>query len=54
MPLQIQTAGGRLALLSTTLMFGTPVDITLSELALELLFPANAETAEALRLGGRS
>jgi len=30
-------------------VFGTPVDITLAELALESFFPADAATAEALR-----
>jgi len=30
-------------------VFGTPVDVTLAELALESFFPADAETAEALR-----
>jgi hypothetical protein len=30
-------------------VFGTPVEITLSELALESFFPADAETAEAVR-----
>jgi hypothetical protein len=30
-------------------VFGTPRDITLSELALEAFFPANAETAEIVR-----
>ena len=29
--------------------FGTPVDITLSELALETFFPADDRTAERLR-----
>jgi transcriptional regulator with XRE-family HTH domain len=48
-PLELKTGDGVLALFSTTTVFGTPVDITLSELALELFFPANAETAEALR-----
>ena len=48
-PLELKTDDGVLALFSTTTVFGTPVDITLSELALELFFPANRETAEALR-----
>jgi hypothetical protein len=48
-PIQIVTDAGRLDFLSTTMMFGTPIDITLSELALEFFFPANAATAEALR-----
>jgi transcriptional regulator with XRE-family HTH domain len=48
-PMKLVTDGGRLELLSTIMMFGTPVDITLSELALEFLFPANAETAAILQ-----
>jgi hypothetical protein len=40
---------GTLSLFSTTTVFGTPVDITLSELALETFFPADATTSEALR-----
>jgi hypothetical protein len=31
------------------MVFGTPVDITLSELALETFFPADARTAERLQ-----
>jgi hypothetical protein len=38
-----------LSLLSMTTVFGTPVDITLSELALEAFLPADAATADALR-----
>jgi hypothetical protein len=38
-----------LSFFSTTTVFGTPVDVTLSELALEAFFPADAATAEALR-----
>jgi hypothetical protein len=30
-------------------VFGTPVDVTLSELAIEAFFPADAATAEAGR-----
>jgi transcriptional regulator with XRE-family HTH domain len=48
-PLQIASPAGVLSLLSTTTVFGTPVDITLSELALETFFPADAATGEALR-----
>jgi transcriptional regulator with XRE-family HTH domain len=48
-PLQLATDVGVLSLLSTTTVFGTPLDITLSELALESFFPADAATAEALR-----
>jgi transcriptional regulator with XRE-family HTH domain len=48
-PLQLSTQGGMLSLLSTTTVFGTPIDVTLAELALETFFPADAATAEALR-----
>jgi transcriptional regulator with XRE-family HTH domain len=47
-PFQLSTEGGVLSFLSTTTVFGTPVDITLSELALESFFPADAATADAL------
>lgn len=49
-PLQLKTeAFGLLSFFSTTTVFGTPLDITLSELALETFLPADAATAEALR-----
>jgi transcriptional regulator with XRE-family HTH domain len=48
-PFQLATDGGTLSFFSTTTIFGTPVDITLSELAMECFFPANAETSAALR-----
>jgi hypothetical protein len=35
--------------MTTTMIFGTPFDVTLSELALETLFPADEFTAERLR-----
>jgi transcriptional regulator with XRE-family HTH domain len=49
-PLRLATNEGRLTLFSTTTVFGTPVDVTLSELAIEAFFPADPETASALRL----
>jgi hypothetical protein len=48
-PLELVTETGILRLFSTTTVFGTPLDITLSELALEAFFPADAATAQALR-----
>ncbi len=48
-PLRVRTAIGELSFYSTTTVFGTPVDITLSELAIEAFFPADTQTAEALR-----
>lgn len=48
-PLRLATEGGTLSLISTTMLFGTPLDVTLSELALESFFPADAFTADALQ-----
>jgi transcriptional regulator with XRE-family HTH domain len=48
-PFKLITESGTLAFFSTTTVFGTPVDITLSELALEAFYPADAATAEVLR-----
>jgi transcriptional regulator with XRE-family HTH domain len=48
-PFQLETEVGLLTFFSTTMVFGTPVDITLSELAIESFFPANRETGEKLR-----
>jgi transcriptional regulator with XRE-family HTH domain len=47
-PFQLTTPGGVLSFISTTTIFGTPVDVTLQELAVESFFPADARTAEAL------
>ena len=48
-PLRFVSPDGILRFISTTTVFGTPVDNTLSELALESFFPADAATAETLR-----
>ena len=49
-PLRLRTASGIvLSLLGTTTVFGTPVDVTLAELALECFYPADPATAAALR-----
>ena len=48
-PLRLSSRAGVLSFLSTTTVFGTPVDITLSELAVEAFFPADRATADALR-----
>lgn len=47
-PLQISVQGSVLSFFSTTTIFGTPVDVTLSELALECFYPADDATAEAV------
>lgn len=44
-PLRMASSLGELSFVSTTTVFGTPIDITLSELMLELFFPADDETA---------
>jgi transcriptional regulator with XRE-family HTH domain len=48
-PLRLVMKNRVLSFFSTTAVFGTPVDITLSELALESFFPADAATVDALR-----
>jgi len=53
-PFQLVTPQGVLSFISTTTIFGTPVDVTLQELAVESFFPADAQTANALsRLAAR-
>ncbi|RZL01316.1 MAG: XRE family transcriptional regulator [Rubrivivax sp.] len=48
-PVQLVTEAGILSFISTTTVFGTPVDVTLQELAIESFFPADEATAVALR-----
>src|SRR5260370_539596 len=48
-PFKMRLDGDTFSFLSTTMIFGTPVDITLSELALEAFFPADDFTAERMR-----
>src|SRR5262245_12209531 len=48
-PLKVRTSLGILSFFSTTTVFGTPVDVTLAELAIEQFFPADAATANAVR-----
>jgi hypothetical protein len=51
-PLRLVVGDHTLSFLSTTTIFGTPLDVTLSELAIESFFPADAATGEALRRMG--
>ena len=53
-PFQLRLGADVMSFISTTMVFGTPVDITLSELALETFFPADAATGERLRAMFRS
>jgi hypothetical protein len=48
-PFKLVTEAGILSFFSTTTVFGTPIDITLAELAVEAFYPADAITADALR-----
>ncbi len=47
--LRIEVAGRELSFVSTAATFNTPMDVTVSELAVETFLPADPETAEALR-----
>lgn len=49
MPLRYCTPHGELPLFSTTTVFGTPLDVTVTELAIESFYPANDTTAATLR-----
>ena len=49
LPLELDTDEGRLSLISTTTVFGTPTEVTLSELAIEAFYPADGASAERLR-----
>ncbi len=48
-PFRLATEFGVLSLFSTITVFGTPVDVTLAELALETFFPADAASGAILR-----
>ena len=43
-PLQIATRLGTVSFLNTNMIFGTPTDVALSELTVEMLFPADDQT----------
>ena len=49
-PFKMRLDGETLSFISTTMIFGTPVDITLSEIAVETFFPADDGTADRLRV----
>ena len=53
-PFRLATDRGVLTFLSTTTIFGTPVDVTLAELMLECFFPADEETVGALTIDAPS
>lgn len=47
-PVRVRTPGGELAFFGMFASFDTPFEVTTSELAVELLFPADQTTAETL------
>jgi hypothetical protein len=49
-PLRVATRLGPMSFLNTVTVFGTASDITLAELALEMLFPADDPTAKIANL----
>jgi transcriptional regulator with XRE-family HTH domain len=49
-PLRLHTPDGELAFISTVATFGTAVEVTASELAIESFFPADDATAAAVRV----
>lgn len=48
-PLVIATRFGTVSFLNTITVFGTPNDVTLAELALEMLFPADSDTVAVVQ-----
>jgi len=51
-PLRLSLDGSELAFISTATSFGTAVEVTVSELAIESFFPADEATAHFLRAWG--
>ena len=47
-PMRLRTEAGELSFFSTTTLFGTPLDVTVSELAIEAFYPADEATARVL------
>ena len=50
MLLRVETRLGRLSFLGATTVFGTPADVTLEEIALEMLYPADVFTDKTVRV----
>jgi transcriptional regulator with XRE-family HTH domain len=48
-PLRLASDAGELSFMSTVTTFGTPLDITVSELSIEAFFPADDHTTSVLR-----
>ncbi|MFO6445690.1 helix-turn-helix domain-containing protein [Erythrobacter sp. NE805] len=48
LPVELETAAGRIAMFSTTTVFGSPLDVTLDEIAIETFFPADPLSRERM------
>lgn len=48
-PFRLASPIGEISMFTTLTTFGTPLDVTLDELAVELFFPADDDSAELLR-----
>ena len=53
-PLRLRHGDAVLSFITTITVFGTPLDVTVSEIAIESFFPADAATAEILRQMARA
>jgi transcriptional regulator with XRE-family HTH domain len=49
LPMRLRMDGQELSFLSTTTVFGSPLDVTVAELAIESFYPADAATAARMR-----
>jgi hypothetical protein len=49
MPLKLRSPAGILSFIGTTTIFGSPLDITLQEIAMETFFPSDEFTMQALQ-----
>jgi len=52
-PLRYLSGGGELSFFSMTAVVGTPMDVTVAELAIESFYPVDEATAAALRRQAR-
>jgi transcriptional regulator with XRE-family HTH domain len=48
LPMRLRVGEAELSFLSTTTVFGSPLDVTVAELAIESFYPADAATAAAM------
>jgi transcriptional regulator with XRE-family HTH domain len=48
LPMRLRAGDAELSFLSTTTVFGSPLDVTVAELAIESFYPADAATAAAM------